>query len=68
VLPGLKRADVGHLPVGRVGDRVGVRFEQLDRQQPIVVRRLLIRRNAEPLAIGIERFGHIDAERGTPPR
>jgi len=65
--PGLKGPNVGHLPVGRVGDRIGVRFEQFDRQQPIVIRRLMFRRNAEPLAVGIERFGHSGAGSRKPP-
>jgi hypothetical protein len=49
---------MGHLPIGRAGDDVWIALEQPHAEQPIMVRRLLFRRNAEPDSIWIERFGH----------
>jgi hypothetical protein len=61
MLAGLEAADMPHLAVGGVFDDVRVRFEQIDAQQAVVVRRLFTRRDAQPLVIGIEgrrrRFG-----------
>jgi hypothetical protein len=49
---------VGHLPVGRVANDVWVVFIERDPEQPIVIRRLLLGRDAEPFAVGIEDFFH----------
>jgi hypothetical protein len=43
-----------HLPVGRQLDHIGIGFKQFDPQQPIMVRRLLGGRNAQPFVEGIE--------------
>ncbi len=58
VRPGLERAQVAHALVRGMGDHVRIGFEQLDAQEPIVVGRLLIGRNAQPDVIWIERIGH----------
>ena len=50
--------DVRDLSFGRVADHVGIRFELFDPQQPIIVRRLMLGRNAEPLIIRIKFVGH----------
>ena len=57
-LAGLERLDVGHPLVGRVDNHVRVGLEQRDAQQAIMVGRLLRKRNAQPLVIRIEAFGH----------
>jgi hypothetical protein len=47
---------VGHLSVGRSANDVWTRFELLDSQESIMVRWLILRRNAQPTVIGIEWF------------
>ena len=49
---------VGHLPVGRRFDHFEVTLEKFDAQQPIVVRWLILGRDAEPDVIGIESVAH----------
>lgn len=46
------RKSLGHPPVNRVADYIGVRLEQLNSQQSIVMRRLILWRNAQPLVSG----------------
>ena len=43
-----------HPLVGRVFDRIGVGLEHLDPQEPVMVRRLALRRDGQPLVVGIE--------------
>src|SRR5687767_6450962 len=50
--------DVGHLAIGGGLDHVEVGLEQADSQQPVMVRRLVFGRNAQPLVIGIEGGSH----------
>jgi hypothetical protein len=59
---------VGHLSIGRIGNRIGVVFKTANTQQPIMIGRLLGRRYAQPFAIGIEGFWHagIGGEHGMP--
>jgi hypothetical protein len=52
----LKRPQVQHRPIGSVGDHVRVRFIHGNAEQPIVIRRLLVGRNAEPGVVGIKRL------------
>jgi len=47
-----------HLAVGRRCDHIGVGLEELDRQKPVMVGRLVLRRNAKPLVVRVKRFGH----------
>lgn len=54
VFAGLKRADVHHLPVGGVGNHVGVRLEQANAQQAVMMGRLLLSTNTQPFSIRIE--------------
>lgn len=58
MLAALKRPQMGRLAVGRIIDHVTVGLEQPQAEQPIEVRRLLFRRNAEPNMIGIEICRH----------
>ena len=58
MLAALKRAQMGRLAVGGIIDHVAIGLEQPQTEQPIEVRRLLFRRNAEPDVIGIEICRH----------
>jgi len=49
---------MGHPLIGGGYDHVWVGLEELDAQQPIMVRRLLGRWDAEPLVVRIE-IGHV---------
>ncbi len=60
--PRLKSPHVEHLPVGRIGDHIRIRFEQADAQQPVMVGRLLVGRDAKPFPIRIK-----PSHAGTPP-
>ena len=62
ILPRLKRPQMGHLAIGSAIDHVAIGLEKFETQQPILVRRLLLRRNSEPNMIRIEIFCH-----GNPP-
>src|SRR6185437_5665220 len=55
-------AHVGHPLIGGAFDHVRVGLEQLDAQQPIMVRRLVFERNPQPLVIWIECLGHTAPE------
>ena len=46
--------DVRHLPVSAGFNDVQVRFEGGDPQQPVVMGRLLGRRDAEPFVVGVK--------------
>ena len=45
--------------VGRLLDDVRIGLERADAQQPVVMRRLLLGRDAEPHAIRVEIFRHV---------
>ena len=47
----LKRPQVDHLPIGSVLDDLAVFLEQANPQQPIVIRRLFLGRDPEPLIV-----------------
>ena len=47
-----------HALIGGVPDDLGPVFKQRDAQEAIAIRRLLLRRNAQPDVIGVEGFGH----------
>src|SRR5258708_3578253 len=59
VLARLERPHVSHLPVGGVGNGVGIFLEQFERKQRVRVRRLVLGRYPEPFAVRIESFGHL---------
>ncbi len=42
------------MPLGRRFDHLGIALVQFNAQQPIVMRRLIARRNAQPFVIRIE--------------
>ena len=46
--------EVGHLLAGSSVNYVGVGLEQFDPQQPVMVGRLILGRNAEPFVIRVE--------------
>ena len=50
--------DVDHLPIGGSFDDFQIALESFQRQQPIEIGRLVLRRNAEPLVVGIEVCSH----------
>ncbi len=54
VRAGLEGAQMGHLPICRALDHVGVGLEPLDAQQAVVVGRLILGRNAQPLVIRVQ--------------
>jgi len=54
VLPELMATEMGHLPIGRVTDDFRVRLESFDTQEPVVVRRVILRWNTKPTMIGVE--------------
>ena len=54
----LPASQQGHSTLCSRFDHIGIRFIKRHAQQPIVVRGLLVRRNAEPLVIGIKRAWH----------
>jgi hypothetical protein len=54
VLASLKGANVRHSLIGGAFDDVGIGLEELDAQQPIMVGRLVLGRNAQPLVVRIE--------------
>ena len=58
----LEPAEMDHSLVRGVADNLGALLEQLDPQQAIVVRRLLLRRDPQPDMVGVEgvfrRLGH----------
>jgi hypothetical protein len=56
----LKRPQMAHPLAGGVLDDRGVRFQRRDAEQSIVIGRLLIWWNAEPLVIRIELLCHCD--------
>jgi hypothetical protein len=58
VAPGLIGAQVGHALVGGGLDHVGIALEPLDPQQPVMIGRLLLGRNAQPLVVRVERLRH----------
>ncbi len=69
----LEAPQVGHTLIGGVGDDVRVGLEAGNPQQPVMIRRLLLGRDRQPLVIGIELLLHHDglqffgpAERITP--
>ena len=49
---------MGHPLVGGVLDDRGVVLEEVDAQQPVVMRGLFARRNPQPIVIGIEGVRH----------
>jgi len=57
-LAGLKGPQVQHQAVSRVGDDLGVGFEERDAQKAVMICRLLMRRDAEPGVVGIKAFRH----------
>jgi hypothetical protein len=46
VLPQGVAADVAHLTLSGVTDHFGITLETIDAQQPVVIRRLIFRRDA----------------------
>lgn len=50
----LERPDVRHSLVGSILDDFDIALERFDAQQPIVIWRLLVLRNAKPLMVGVE--------------
>ncbi len=50
--------DLAHPTVGRVGNHIGIRLEGRNRQQAVVMGRLLFGRDPEPFPIGIECISH----------
>jgi hypothetical protein len=58
VFAGLERPQMGHLPIGRAIDRVGVRLELPNTEQAVVIRRLFFRRDSKPNMIRIEIRSH----------
>ena len=53
-----ERLQVDRLPVGGGPDHLAVILEPFDAQQTVVVGRLFLGRNSEPLIVGIERVRH----------
>ena len=51
---------VGRLPLGGVADDLGIGLEAFHAQQPIMIRRLVLGRNAQPAMIRIECTRHVD--------
>jgi hypothetical protein len=49
---------MSHPLIGGSGDRSSIRFETSDPKQPVMIDRMLVRRDSKPLRIRIERFGH----------
>jgi hypothetical protein len=58
LLDGRHLANVLRKAIRRAFDGVEVFFEQLEAQQAIVIRRLLVRRNTQPLVIWIKPARH----------
>ncbi len=54
VLARLERADMRHAGVGRVGDDVRIRLKQFQSEQAVMVWRLFVGANPEPLVIAVE--------------
>jgi len=52
---------MSQLAFRRIADHLHVSFEQLQPQQPVVIRRLVVRPNSEPAVIGIEWWPHFRA-------
>ena len=50
--------DMGHSSCGGLGDHRRIRLKEVDAQEPVVVRRLLTRRNVEPSCVGVEIVCH----------
>jgi len=46
--------DIAHLPVSGTFDNLAISLEQLQSEQPIVIGRLVTRRNAQPFVIRIK--------------
>ena len=54
----LKRPQQHHPLIGGVLDNVRAGFKRSHAQQPVMIRRLLVERNTQPLVIRVEGFGH----------
>ena len=54
----LKRAQIRHLPISRRLDHVRIALKGTDREQSIVVRRLLVGRYSQPLVVWIKTSRH----------
>ena len=54
VFASLQTAQMGHPLIGRMLDHVRIVFEQLDAEQPIMIRRQILGRDAQPFSIRIE--------------
>jgi hypothetical protein len=54
----LKSAQVDDSLIGRTFDDVIIALEEFDTQQSVVMGRLVLGRNAQPLVIGVKRISH----------
>ncbi len=58
MLARLQAAEMSHPLIGGMLDDVRIGLKGLDGQQPVMMRRLILRRNTEPDTIRVEIFWH----------
>ena len=58
VLPEMIVSHMSHPLLGCVRNHIRISLEEFNRQQPVVIWRLIFGRNAQPFVIGVEVFGH----------